>query len=102
MCCFTAQHAAWRGKQYAAHQGVCNSTVVSATVVSGGLRPNVDAVPLSASAVRPSASPGSPVVQGHTVPAPSAGLCRRQTQSLEFVVEMGIDNCGEILFLREA
>ena len=47
-------------------------TRASATVVSGGLQPNVDAVPLSASAVRPSASLRSPVVQGHTVPTPSA------------------------------
>ena len=74
----------------------------SATVVLGSLRPNMDAFLSSASAVRPSASPRLPVVQGHTVPAPSAGLCQRQTQSLEFVAEMGIDNCGEIVFPREA
>ena len=67
----------------------------SATVVSGGLHSNLDAFP-------PSASPRSPVVQGHIVPIPSAGLCQRQTQSLEFVPEMKIDNRRELFFPCEA
>ena len=76
----------------------------SATVVWGGVHPNVDAFPPSASAVKPSASPRLPVVQGQTVPAPSAGLCERQTQGLEFVAEsrileaMTVENRGKNIF----